>query len=305
MGVQACSGKLPSEATGPRRGRSSGDGRAAQCTGNLLATRLTGGRGAASRECPSRAGPGPGPGAHWHSVAQAVPGNGTVTWSPGQGAPRGRRGLPHQAPSPSGPHPAAPWAQHEALGCAGFERSRLHFALPPQQRSQKRELGRGHQAARVPQDGPRGRGPWRRDRGQRDPLPNPLQGRQSWPAASARPLRPSQSALPPPPPWGCWGSARPHPAFTVTVSAAPLDPRAGPSSWPCREDSGTALGQAPSLWPPSTLPLRLWADATAQGDSCLPVALCSASVLSGWPSRPPRRGRADTSSRPGLTGAGS
>lgn len=63
------------------------------------------GWGAASRECPSTAGPGPGPGPgiHWHSVAQAVPGDETVTCSPGQRAPRGLDDGEHCAVRPPSP----------------------------------------------------------------------------------------------------------------------------------------------------------------------------------------------------------
>lgn len=183
------SGELPSEATGPRCRRSSGDGRAAQWKGNLLATRLLGrGQGAASRERPSRASPGRGPGIHWHSVAQAVPGDEAATRSPGQGAPRG----PDRW---SGPQPGAPWAQHEAPGCAGFERSRLHLPLPLQQRSQKWELGRGHQTARSP-----GR-PWRAEplvqrQGKAGRCPVGLQGRRSWSRQPAVPSGPRSRFCP-------------------------------------------------------------------------------------------------------------
>lgn len=294
------SGELPSEATGPRCRRSSGDGRAAQWKGNLLATRLLGrGQGAASRERPSRASPGRGPGIHWHSVAQAVPGDEAVTRSPGQGAPRGPDygETGGQAPSLVLPglsmRPPAVLALREAA------------CTCPSLCSRGPRSGSWDEGIRLlgPQDGPGGRSPWCRDRGKPDAARSACRG--GGPGAGSRRSPPALAVgSAPSGPWGCWGSARPHLAFTVTLGGSS---RPSPRAEQLAMSGGrwhSSGARFTALRPPSTSCSASGLTPWPRGQPP-PCGLCSASVLSCGPLRPPRRGQAGTSSRPGLTGAGS
>lgn len=154
-----------------------------------------------------------------------------------------------------------------------------------------------------PQDGPGGRSPWCRDRGKPDAAR--LACRGGGPGAGSRrsPLALAVGSAPSGP-WGCWGSARPHLAFTVTLGGSSRPP-------PRAEQLAVSGGRWHSsgarftaLRPPSTSCSASGLTPWPRGQPP-PCGLCSASVLSCGPSRPPRRGQAGTSSRPGLTGAGS